>query len=124
MSCDWCSKCKELVFGSSPHRCPPGWLIWVPENGDEEDARTFYGYGATKAIESWAKWWDPDNDNMLAGGCEVRVQVKMADPARGKDLRMEGEEGLYDVYGEMAVTYDVHRVRVPKPAGRSEGDEP
>jgi hypothetical protein len=107
MSLEWCRDCKEMKFDR--HQCDPGWLVWSPEDGEtEDDARTFYGMSAERAVEKWAAWSDSNSaDYAIVGGSEVTVHVRLRglEKERAGYLMLPTEELVFEVYGESVPSY-------------------
>ena len=87
----------------SHHKCPPAWLVWDPDQGTIEDARTIYAYNAEWAVTAWAEQDDNDSaEYSIAQGCPTTVHVKLRD--------VEGKVDKYKVTGEYEPTYSAELV--------------
>jgi hypothetical protein len=77
----WCKTCGEFIFtysGVRPHKCPPTWLVKIPDWHDEDDADDAFtvfardkGQAAEKAVERYDEQGDLAFDDVL----EVRVLI-------------------------------------------------
>jgi hypothetical protein len=72
-----CTTCGQYVL--HPHTCPPAWLVWDPENGDEEGASRYYAYDPGVAVEHWAANEDSHGDYLIVQGATVTVLARLAD---------------------------------------------
>lgn len=87
-----CSKCHNYYFETREHVCPPAWLVWNPENGDVEDARTFYNHDAEGAVQVWAERDDSDSaDYLIVKGNPTIVCVQAKDGGPITKYRVTGE---------------------------------
>lgn len=71
-----CATCKRWVGVYDLHECPPEWLIWCPETGDEEDAKPVRAHDAESAAVEFAERWDARSDYVILGGSETVFHVK------------------------------------------------
>lgn len=76
--------CRFCGVWSRPeeHRCPPQWLVWCPDYGQNElDARTVYARDSEQAATKWAEQSDRDGDYSIVGGSSVTAHVRRSDVA-------------------------------------------
>jgi hypothetical protein len=88
-----------------PHQCPPRWLVWDPDDSDEEHAIQFYGAEPEDAVEQWAEEADSNGDYSIVNGATVTVLVRMvgsSEPAR-----------RFKVTGECEPSYTATEERIP-----------
>lgn len=105
----FCKQCgKYMWVGSSPHVCPPRWLVWCPDHGEtESDARTIYAADAEGAAEEWAEIDDRDSaEYCIVGGDEVTVHVRLDDDFA------DDEVTAWVVTGESVPSYSATSVGV------------
>jgi hypothetical protein len=69
-----------------PHKCPPVWLIWNPDEGQtRDDARPIYARDALAAVEKWAEQDDNDSaEYRIAQGHSATVIVQAPDGAQSR----------------------------------------
>lgn len=77
-----------------PHTCPPTWLVWSPEDSDEDDARTIYEADPESAAQAWAEWSDNESaEYTIARGTPCVVHVR---DARTNEITRWSVCGEYD----------------------------
>lgn len=81
-----CPICRGYIFESdrAPHRCPPSWHVWDPEDcdaGDARDTRPIRAHSPGSAAEAYV------NNGEWSDGDEVKVCVMSADPAAPEVFR-------------------------------------
>jgi hypothetical protein len=71
-----CATCGEWDFGTNPHRCPPAWLVWCLDYGEDVyNVCPSYGWTPEAAVEKWAEADDAGGDYTIVGGSEATVCV-------------------------------------------------
>jgi hypothetical protein len=107
-----CEQCKAHYFEPydriGPHRCPPLFVVWDPENGDERDGRRVYASDYQSAAEKWADLADSEGEYGMWDGNEVDVLVRGAND-------LSGEAQAFVVSGQMHPTYSATPKRVTSP---------
>jgi hypothetical protein len=74
-----CRRCGEYVFSSDRHTCPPLWLVWCPELGeDREGADDVYARDAEEAVKRWGRTRDAYGDYDIVRGAQYIVHVLQA----------------------------------------------
>jgi len=72
----FCEKCGVFKFRAEKHRCPPRWMVWEPQQGEErEDAGIYHAADAESAAEKWADETDNCGDYTILQGEAARVLV-------------------------------------------------
>ena len=97
----YCPTCKEWIYESGRHSCPPEWEVWR-EDDDREDAKVVRARSAEAAVEARAKDWDSDDHTLLLHE-DATVVFKVA--AFGSD-----RVRLFEVRGRMVPEYTVEEV--------------
>lgn len=90
---DDCRRCGEYVFNFERHTCPPLWLVWCPEMGeDRDDADDIYARDAETAAKRWARAFDAGGDYDIVRGAQYIVHVLQAGVAETlRTFRVHGE---------------------------------
>ena len=98
-----CKTCGAYCVDASLHKCPPVWLVWQPDGGQEEnDAEKVRARTPAEAAEKWAEWDDHRSaDYSIVGGSNATVCVRRADG---------GEVLRYVVSGESVPSYSAKMV--------------
>ena len=97
---DRCATCGAHLFTfDPPHRCPPPWMVWDPqEEGGEASAQLIYALYASTAAEGWAAKYGNRHNLIVLGGRQT-VCVRSA----------AGEVTSWDVHGELEPVYSAFR---------------
>jgi hypothetical protein len=91
MTYAWC-KCGEYVSTEGPHKCPPQWDVWCPDNCEgREDGLTVYACDAEEAAEKYAEECDSYGDYTIVGGAPVTVVVSPLGDEHTVKVFVEGE---------------------------------
>ena len=72
-----CKTCGQYDWTKS-HRCPPVWLVWTEDSG-EDYAYKIYAVDAQSAAEKWADQTDCVGDYTIVSGEDETVTVKVLD---------------------------------------------
>lgn len=74
----YCSTCGAFLLPSSPHTCPPAWLVWGADS-TRARAHRLYAVHALDAAEEWARRDDEGGDHAIVGGTPAVCYVVPAD---------------------------------------------
>lgn len=87
-----CPNCGDYGFFPR-HRCPPYWIVRVPEDNEhydgEEDVITIHARDAEQAAERFAEQWD--YDDMLTGTTLTVEVAPQSDPTITQRFTVESE---------------------------------
>lgn len=96
-----CSTCDGWIYGDAYHCCPPKWLVWSADSG-EDDAREIYATDESDAAEKWAEREDLNSaEYSIVRGNSVTVCV------RGT---VAGAVTRFDVSGESVPSYSAREL--------------
>lgn len=87
VSHSYCCRCYTRCDGRSP--CPPTWLVWNPETGDEDNAWTVRAHSPELAVETWASLSDSESaDYLIVRGEGDQTAAHVRADHKGSPLRV------------------------------------
>lgn len=97
-----CPTCKDWVFQSISHRCPPAFVCQpIGDYADYGEPETVHAFDAEEAGKKFAETWDCEMEHPLMRGNELLLRVTDKD---GKAVKCI-------VTGETVPAYYCHEVR-------------